>query len=91
MREYSTFKLSIMALVLCLSITIFNISVIKNLKSLPTEMYLQEHKQLLDDWESRPFIDIVIEPECPINYEPLLYRMWEGTYDLCILNKPNGD
>ena len=82
--------MAIVALILCLGITIFNISVVKSLKSLPTDTYLQEHKQLLADWESRPFIDIVVEPECPLNYEPLLYRKWKGTYDICIFNEANG-
>ena len=51
-----------------------------------TFLYLQEHKQLVDDWTSRPYIDITIENEsdgCPIDYEPLFYRHWNGTYDVC--------
>ena len=86
MRQYSTFKMSIIALIFCLSITIFNIVVISDLKSLPTDLYLHEHKQLVEDWESRPFIDIVLEPECPPDYETILYRMWEGTYDICLFD-----
>ena len=53
---------------------------------MPTLLYLHEHKQLINDWTSLPFVDIILESEandCPIDYEPLVYRVWNGTYDLC--------
>ena len=40
----------------------------------------------MDDWLSQPFVDIVIETEkngCKEKYEPLLHRVWNGTYDIC--------
>jgi len=40
----------------------------------------------MDDWQSQPFVDIVIESEatgCQKGYEPLLHRLWNGTYDIC--------
>ena len=55
-------------------------------KSDQTFIYLEEHKQLVDDWMSRPYIDITIKKGsdgCPIDYEALFYRRWNGTYDVC--------
>ena len=52
------------------------------LDRLPTELYLSEHKQLLDDWTTRPYVDIVIRDDaegCPTDYEPFFYRVWNGT------------
>ena len=39
----------------------------------------------MEDWESYPFVDIDVvdqESQCKKGYEPLLRRLWPGTYDL---------
>ena len=59
----------------------------------PSWLYLNEHKQLYDDWTTQPFVDITLESNevgCPLNYEPLLFRYWPGTYDVCIENEMYG-
>ena len=41
---------------------------------LPTNVYLYEHKQLYDDWNTQYYVDIIIESTdngCPLDYEPL--------------------
>ena len=86
LQQYSTFKLSIVSLLICFCITLANYLLATGLKTMPTSLYLHEHKQLINDWTSLPFVDIVLESEandCPTNYEPLVYRVWNGTYDLC--------
>ena len=60
MRHYSTFKLSVIALILCLFITIFNILLAMGLQSLPSDLFLYEHRQLVEDWEALPFVEITI-------------------------------
>lgn len=41
----------------------------------------------MDDWTTRPFVDIILtkvdDGGCPLDYEPMFYREWEGTYDVC--------
>ena len=53
----------------------------------PTFLYLAEHKQLMEDWNTRPYVDITVvksDEGCPIDYEPLFYRNWNGTHEICI-------
>ena len=53
----------------------------------PTELYLAEHRQLLEDWTTRPYVDIVVldyEEGCPKDYEPFIYRTWTGTKTTCV-------
>lgn len=67
--------LSITSLISCLMIEI-----------LPTNVYLYEHKQLYDDWNTQYYVDIIIESTdngCPLDYEPLFQRQWNGTHDYC--------
>lgn len=48
--------------------------------------FLQEHKQLYEDWLEKPYVDIVVMNAangCPLNYEPLFNRTWNGTHDVC--------
>ena len=84
MRHYTTLNLALLALIVCFILTIGNILFAILMKPSNSSRYLHEHKQLIDDWTTQPFVDIVLEPEeCPIGYEPLLYRVWNGTYDIC--------
>lgn len=73
---------------ICISLcsTIGLISISAGIISLPTYLYLHEHKQLVDDWTSRPFVDVVIESAdngCSLDYEPLFNRIWNGTAEVC--------
>ena len=39
----------------------------------------------MEDWESYPFVDIDVvteEGQCRKGFEPLVQRLWPGTYDL---------
>ena len=47
---------------------------------------LQEHKVLIQDWTTQPFVDVLISHVavgCPDQYEPLFDRMWNGTNPMC--------
>ena len=58
-----------------------------NITSFPADNYLAEHKQLVEDWTTQPYIDIKLVDHslgCPNDYEPLLSRKWNGTYDVCV-------
>lgn len=86
MSQYSTCKLSMMALLIALVLCILNLLVSRDLSPMPTELYLQGHKQLVDDWQSLPFVDIGLtnaKEGCPAGYEPMISREWPGTYDTC--------
>ena len=56
---------------------------------MPIHLYLAEHKQLIDDWTTRPYVDVLVQDSskpCPLDYEPLLFRNWNGTHDVCLDN-----
>ena len=41
----------------------------------------------MEDWTTRPYVDITVvksDDGCPIDYEPLFYRNWNGTHEICI-------
>ena len=53
---------------------------------IPTYEYLSEHKSLYESWTAQPFVEIALEDAalgCRAGFEPLLYREWPGTKDLC--------
>jgi len=55
-------------------------------KNYPEAIYLAEHKQLVEDWTTRPYVDIQLIDAtlgCPNDYEPLFGRMWNGTNTVC--------
>ena len=55
-------------------------------KTPPTNLYLQEHKQMFEDFTSYPFIDMLLieqEQGCPEDYEAIFNRVWNGTTDVC--------
>ena len=55
--------------------------------SVETNVLLYEHRQLYDDWTSRPYTDVIIVDSvngCPLEYEPLFHRMWNGTNEFCV-------
>ena len=57
------------------------------MKGVPTFLYLQEHKQLVSDWTTQPYVDVVVldsSQECPEDYEYLFFRPWNGTHTLCV-------
>ena len=87
MRDYTSYFISLCCLVLGLICATGTIITSLYPASLETNVILYEHRQLYDDWTSRPFVDIRLENAnagCPGDYEPIFYRVWNGTYDLCL-------
>ena len=87
--SYPNFFVSLgtLCMTICATIAVFSISA--GLLSMPTYLYLFEHKQLVADWSTRPFVDIRLENYeesggCALDYEPVFSRMWNGTYELCV-------
>jgi len=77
---------------LVLSFALFVIS--QAMTGLPTFLYLYEHKQLIDDWTTQPYVDIVVVESvqgCPDGYEALFYRNWNGTHELCVEHEQDHD
>ena len=86
MSRYEQFHISLCTLIISFILPAVVIAIAFNSKSDNTALYLAEHKQLVDDWMSRPYVDIILkntEEGCPIDYEPLLWRHWNGTHDVC--------
>lgn len=57
-----------------------------------TNVLLYEHRQLFDDWTTQPFTDILVVDAnfgCPDEYEPLFYKVWNGTKEFCFSMAPN--
>lgn len=66
------------------------------LKDFSSQKYLWEHKVLVEDWSTQPYVDIKIveakvnsvtgfeENSCPEEYEIVISRDWQGTKDLCL-------
>ena len=50
--------MSIISLVICIIFTSINFILVMDLESMPTALYLAEHKQLVDDWTTVPFVDV---------------------------------
>ena len=71
--------------------TVGMLSVTAGALSLPTFLYLHEHRQLVDDWTTLPFVDVRLEVsqegngqlQCGEGYEPVFGRVWNGTYEVC--------
>ena len=62
--------------------------------SVETNVLLYEHQQLFDDWTTKPFTDIVVvdaDIGCPNDYEPLFYKVWNGTKEFCSNITPNNE
>ena len=88
--KYEQYHVSLCSLIISLILPIICLITAPKITSLPTFLYLAEHRQLVDDWTTRPFVDIVLvdaDQECPIDYEPLFYRNWNGTYAVCVEDK----
>jgi len=54
---------------------------------------LQEHKQLYEDWTTKPFVDVAVKnlkDGCPRGWEPMFTRTWNGTHDICYERDVNG-
>ena len=84
--KYCTFYISFNAICVALCSTIAALSLSAGLISMPTFLYLFEHKQLMDDWASKPIIDLQlvdVADGCEIGYEALFGRIWNGTKEVC--------
>ena len=90
--RYVGFHATICMLVALFFVVVISFCLVKFTATLDTAQYLSEHKQLVDDWHSQPYVDITIVPisegGCPAEYEPLFSLMWDGTKDLCITRAP---
>ena len=72
------------------------LALISTTDDVPTDLYLAQHKQLMDDWQALPFVDIaLVKPgpdlsqeshklNCPEEYEPMMQKEWPGTQKICI-------
>ena len=88
MKEYPSYFCSAFCLVIgiicalgSLIPSVFPSSIIE------TNVILYEHRQLYDDWTSKPYVDIVLKNSqigCPFEYEPIFHRTWNGTHDICL-------
>ena len=87
MTKYEQFHVTICTILISLILPAIVLAVVTKIESFPTEKYLAEHKQLLEDWTTQPYVDIKLEDTaagCPIDYEPLFTRKWNGTKDVCV-------
>ena len=88
MKRYEQYHIAFCTLCISILLPIIIIGMSTfNRESGTSVLYLAEHKQLLDDWTTRPYVDIMVTKSvdgCPEDYEPLFYRNWNGTYDVCI-------
>lgn len=83
------FPCSIIALLLSIFLSIAILMTGNEMQRMPTELYLSEHKRLYESWKARPFVDLQVSDSrsgCSLDYEPILYRVWNGTVPLCLLN-----
>ena len=68
MCKYWQCYVSLASLVLALVATIVAINLTMSVTSPPIDLYLWEHKQLLDDWTTQPFVELTMESSidgCP--------------------------
>lgn len=87
MKEYPSYLYASVCLLFGLVLSISSLIPAIFPRSMETNVILYEHRQLFDDWTSQPFVDIVLENSvqgCPLDYEPLFHRAWNGTYDICL-------
>ena len=63
------------------------ITFVVNLEEPRTSLYLADLKELVDDWTTSPYVDILItevSKGCPLDYEPMFSRTWQGTGEICL-------
>ena len=70
------------------------LALIESTDGISTDLYLAQHRKLLEDWQVKPFVDIILVKSkegdqeemlsCPKEYEPLVSRVWPGTKEICI-------
>jgi len=80
------FPIALVALVISIVTSVVILALASRIITIPTHLYLSEHKRLYQSWTAKPFIDITVESGdegCQAGYEPLLYRQWQGTPALC--------
>lgn len=87
MKQYNSYYVSLCCLMVGLICAIAALIVAVYPSTVETNVVLYEHRQLYDDWLVQPFIDVILHDarykECPDNYEPIIYRAWNGTHDVC--------
>ena len=87
LSKYEQFHISLCTLIIALVLSIVTLMIAAGSVGIPSFLYLQEHKQLIDDWTTQPYVDIVVRLEsegCPEDYEALIFRPWNGTHELCV-------
>ena len=95
MTRYTAFHISGCLLFVNFLLSFIILAQVRNIDGLPIDLYLAEHKQLFDDWQAKPFVDITLvkaregddpskELVCPEDYEPLISKTWPGTEEICI-------
>ena len=91
MTRYLTFYISMILLIICYMVSFAILALISTIEDVSTDLYLAQHKQLMEDWQALPFVDItLVKPGpdlsqkdhklvCPEEYEPLMQKEWPGT------------
>ena len=94
--HYTTFYISACLLFTCFVISFVILALIQNTEGIPTDLYLAQHRQLTEDWQVKPFVDIILvnsqeeevgedsQLRCPPEYEALVSRVWPGTKEICV-------
>lgn len=86
MSDFICCRVSCVTICCMLIVNVTILAFTSGLVSMPTFLYLAEHKQLIDDWTTQPFIDLRVSESnsgCPADYEPIFSLMWNGTYEVC--------
>ena len=60
MTRYLTFYISTILLIFCYMVSFAILALINTTDDVPTDLYLAQHKQLMDDWQALPFVDIAL-------------------------------
>ena len=91
-RDYASWRCAAFCMPIGLFLSISAFILVFTLDFLPTNVILQEHLTMYNDWKAQPYIDILLEKHelgCPSEYEALFWRPWNGTQNICKTYKGN--
>ena len=58
--KYEHYWFSLCALVIALILALSLLGIGLSMEGVPTFLYLQEHKQLIEDWTTKPYVDVKV-------------------------------
>ena len=94
MKRWPYFPIALGTLFISVVTSIVILFLGERIITVPTHVYLSEHKKLYESWLALPIIEISVEDAtkgCRSGFEPLIYREWPGTKELCITQTKNDD